>query len=172
MRSTALTLLAATLLAIPLAAQQSPRTPTAPRRTGIATVRGDSAAVPRLTEAQHDKLDAIRNRYAKERRAEHEAAQARQARMHEEMNAVLTPAQRERMVQHKDGMRGRGGMRGHTDGMMHGQMRGGRTGHAAMGGRSTRPMMGRPAMPGRPAMGAMPARGRDSTPPAPTRPLR
>lgn len=152
MHTTTLSLLTAALIALPLAAQDPPRPPAMPRPPVPAATRGDTLKFTPLSEAQHDQLDAIRTRYAKEARVEREATRVRREKMREEIRNVLTPAQREQMAQRRgmmqDGgmMEGRGAMRG-PGGM---QGRGAMQGH----GRMT-PEMGRnrPAMP--------PMRGRD-----------
>lgn len=137
MRTTILSVLAAATLAAPLTAQQ-PRSPAPVRRPAVSAVRGDSGAVPRLTEAQHDKLDAIRARYAKERRAERAASRARHEKMRAEINAVLTPEQRARMEERGKGMRGqRTGARGTMP--MRGQRGGARGAMPMMGGHARMP---------------------------------
>lgn len=121
MRTTPLSLIAAALIVIPMAAQTP--TPTTARTASPAptATRRDTQSVARITEAQWDKLDAIRNRNAKEERAAQEAARLRREKMQTDIKAVLTPEQyaqfeRRRGMASEDGMgmgmRTRGGRPG------------------------------------------------------------
>lgn len=136
MRTTTLSLIAATLITLPLAAQNPTRPQPAPRRPAAMVTRPDTGRVESLTEAQHDRLDAIRTRYAKEARGQREAARARREKMREEVRQVLTPSQRARLDERRE--------------MMHRRQSGMRVGMAPHRGmRGARGMK----MPGRPGAG-------------------
>ncbi|MEO5799230.1 MAG: hypothetical protein ABIZ70_05075 [Gemmatimonadales bacterium] len=135
MRTTTLSLIAATLLALPLVAQDAPRPQPAPRRAAEAATTADKGS-DRLSEAQRDRLDAIRTRYSKEARTARDASRARRDKMRDEVRGVLTPAQRERLDHRREMMRNeRPGIRARmaqSRGMRGGRMAGGMRGAAAM----------------------------------------
>src|SRR5690348_194117 len=81
MRRSTLTLIAATLLALPLAAQDParPEPPTRPSPTARARVAPREA--DQITEAQRTRLEAIRDRYTKEARSQREAMRERRTKM-------------------------------------------------------------------------------------------
>ncbi|MES2305511.1 MAG: hypothetical protein V4558_08385 [Gemmatimonadota bacterium] len=184
MRTTTLSLIAATFLALPLVAQDAPRPQAAPRRAAEAAAAADRAA-DRLTEAQRDRLEAIRSRYSKEARSAREASRARREKMRDEVRGVLTAEQRARLDRRREmmqdrgpgmrarmaqprGMRGNGrgrGMRGMAPMQMRGRMGAAMEGRMGMRGRMAPGVVG-----GRGMMMPMPRRAMDGAPEAPARP--
>jgi Spy/CpxP family protein refolding chaperone len=148
MRTAPLSLIAATLIVMPLVAQNPP--PPMARTAAPTATRSDTQPVPRLTEAQWDKLDAIRNRNAKEERAAQEAARVRRDKMQADVKAVMTP---EQYAQYS---RGRGMSGGRGMGMRSRDSR--NSGDRRSGGQMVpmRRMDGMEGMHGMPGMGGQP----------------
>jgi Spy/CpxP family protein refolding chaperone len=146
MRTMPLSLMTAALLALPMAAQQPTSPPPKAARPATTATHRDTLPVARLTEAQYDKLDAIRNRYGKEERAQREASRLRNEKMQAEIKGVLTPEQYARFEQRRRTSGGRElGMRG----------RRGPSGGGRRGGEGTMPMQGKNGMQGMQGMHGM-----------------
>ena len=165
MRTTTLSLLTATLIAMPMAAQQPTSPPPKAVRPAPTAAHSDTLPVARLTEAQYDKLDAIRNRFAKEGRAQREATRLRMEKMQAEIKGVLTPEQYARFAQRRGmsgggevGMRSRGGRpgAGRRSGEGMPPMQGMRGMHGMQGMDGMQGMHGMQGMQGMPGMGAQP----------------
>lgn len=177
MRRSTLTLIAATFLTLPLAAQEPTRAEPARRPTEAVRARPAAREGARLSEAQRERIESIRSRYAKDLRSQREATRARREKMRDEFRSVLTAEQRSRLDSRREmmhrrqpvmrarmaqprAMRGMARVRGAEVGRA-ATIRGGRG--MAVGGRPrVAQMRGRMVAPGarpaRPAMRAMPMR--------------